>query len=202
MKKFMGVFALVLAIGAVEAKAFQWGPLSVPEMAKYGATHFLEFTYKDFTVSNTNTTQAFTNSINAKTAVQFVGLVLDQAFDTGNTNFTGSCALKIGDGSDDDLFLTSTELASDGTEVYVKFGPPNSYTITPSFQVLALTGTVQNVNVVTNGTATATAVELSRKLYTSAGSIVSTFTPNGNEALADNTSGKVRVLFKLIEWGK
>lgn len=228
---------------------------TVSEQALYGASHIVEFEYSDFTESTTNTAEAFTNvfAVPAKFSVECVGMVLEKAFDTGNTNYTGSCALKVGDGSDDDLFLTSTELASDGTEVWVSFGRPLGATIASTLSrqtgtfltaataqsktdlvysatpqttsityldattsavsvvvctnVVVTTGTgVTNIvpttaSAMTNGTiaSTATVAELGRKLYTSAGNVVFTFTPNSEEALDDNTAGKVTIYLRLVD---
>jgi len=35
-----------------------------------------------------------------------------------------------------------------------------------------------------------------------AGNVVFTFTPNANEALDDNTQGKVRVFFRMFKYGQ
>jgi hypothetical protein len=129
----------------MQAATANWYATSLPEMAAHrGATHYALIKSSDFSaVTTTNTALSITNAINAKTGVEFVELMMDTAFDTGNTNYTGSVDLKIGDGSDDDLFLTSTELASDGTEVFIKYGPPNAATI-------ASVLTRQAVNALTN----------------------------------------------------
>jgi len=234
MKKILGlVAAMLLGMGVSVARAApQWMVLNTAEMAKWGATHCLEIEYNDAGSVATNTAVAFTNSVAANTAVEFVALILDTAWSGGNTNYTQSAALKIGDGSDDDLFLTSTELASDGTEVFVKYGPPHSETITstPTKQsatfatnVVLQTATITYINpevttntavVVTNVTlqtaaaltnltisSSASAGELSRKLYTAAGSIVSTLTPNAEDGMDDFTAGKVRLYFKLFTFG-
>jgi hypothetical protein len=57
---------------------------------------------------------------------------------------------------------------------------------------------------VTNATvaSTATAAELGRKLYASAGSLVFTLTPNAEEALSANTSGEVRMYLRLTKFGQ
>jgi hypothetical protein len=191
----------------MQAATANWYATSLPEMAAHrGATHYALIKSSDFSaVTTTNTALAITNAINAKTGVEFVELMMDTAFDTGNTNYTGSVALKIGDGSDDDLFLTSTELASDGTEVFIKYGPPDSATIvsTVTKQTVSLTDTNGvTALVMTNATvaSTATIGELGRKLYTSSGQIVFTVTPNTEEALSANTSGEVRCYFRLTKF--
>jgi len=220
--------ALVLTFAA-PAMAIDWLALGVPEMAQHrGATHVAVIDYADLaSYTTSNTAAVITNAILAKTGVEFVELMLDTAFDTGNTNYTGSVAVKVGDGSDDDLFLTSTELASDGSEVFIKYGAPNSATITstPTKQTadflsgvtlqtisltdtngvtaLAVTGLVQTTSaVLTNVTVASTASigELGYKVYSSAGSLVFTLTPNSEEALSANTSGSVRLYFRLTKF--
>ncbi len=83
----------------------------------------------------------------------------------------------MGDGADDDQFLTSTELASDGTEVYVKFG-----------------NTVWN-----SGSASNVTLALGQEVYTTATNIYAKFTPNAQEALDDNVQGEVSLYFNLIQ---
>lgn len=208
MKRMVAIMAGLLLMAAQRAGAVnaEWYALSVPEMAAHGgATHLAEFSWREFTLTSTNTAQVFTNTVRAKTSVECVGMLMDEAFDTANTNFTGSCALKIGDGSDDDIYLTSTELASDGTEVFVKYAPPNSATVSYTSAILTnvpFNGTTGNVTVVTGITAAGTVGELGRKVYTAAGVVTFTFTPNLNEALTANAAGRVRVYFRMMEFGR
>jgi hypothetical protein len=208
----------VLAVLAwvAPAMAWQWYALSVPEMAAHGgATHMAEFSWSDFTKTNVNTAQTFTNTIPARKSLECIAMLLDTAFTIGTTNYTDSCLMKIGDGSDDDLFLTSTELASDGTEVFVKFGPPNTYTATstPSTtttNLVTLRPGATNVNqTVTNAvvktvtvSTTTTAGELGRKVYAAQGSLVFTFNPDSNQALDSFAAGKVRVFFRMFEFNR
>lgn len=230
------VVAMVVAMVTV-AQAYTWRPLSVPEMARWGATHSLEFDYADMVDSTeTNTAETITIALPAKTAAEFRAIILDTAFDTGNTNYTGSVALTVGDGSDVDLYLTSTELASDGTEVFVKYAPVVSAAasvVTPTTAQLIFvselaaataadltydsdgSGTMLTNSVVTaqgaatlstNTVVTAVALaapvvtELGRKASTAAHNIVLTFTPNEEEALDENTSGKGRLFFRITDW--
>ena len=130
MKKFVAfvmVAVLVLA-GVMPAAAVQLVPLSVPEMAAKDATHVATVEWSDFTEDTANTAETFNLAIPAGTAVELVAMVLDTAFNAsvGDTNHTGSVLLEVGDGSDADLFLTSTELNADGTEVFIKLGPLGS----------------------------------------------------------------------------
>lgn len=218
-------------------------PLNAQERAALNATHVAEIDYADFSESTSNTAETLTMSIAAKQGFEVVALVLDTAFDTGNTNYTGSCALTIGDGTDADLFLESTELASDGTEVWLKYGRATWQTATTvaavtnvndttgslfatnvslSFDTTSITyihpesttntlaGIITNVTVSLDQAAavTATSVDtadvhsaltqsIGQKVYTAADTVDFTFTPNSEEALDDNTSGKVKVYLRI-----
>lgn len=66
-----------------------------------------------------NTAGAFTKTFPAGTVARFAGLNLITAFDFSDTGIT-SLTVQIGDGSDTDRLLTSTELAVDGTEILWK----------------------------------------------------------------------------------
>lgn len=184
MKKItMFIFALLGM--ALFAHGAQWRALDSAEQAKTGATRVYEVAYSDLTTTTTNTAQTLTVSVPAKAAVRFVMMELETAFDTGNTNYTGSLAVKVGDGTDDDLFLTSTELASDGTEVFKKFAPVPTVTATA-------TGPQS-----TNMTVTVTSVAMGEKVYTVADTLDFVFTPNAEEAVSANTAGKVRFYFNV-----
>ncbi len=234
MKRWIQVLTVVAMVLAVcPAWAWNWYPLSVPEMAgRGGATHVAVFTYEDLTATATNTAQTFTNAIPAKYGMEFVAMVLDTAFDTGNTNYTGSCALKVGDGSTTDLLMSSTELASDGTEVWVQFAPLAAYTVSGTGQtntvvsavartlatntftylnastnlatnsivyVSGVTPTTGSVTSLLSVTSATTGTAKGRKYSASTWNLVFTFTPNVQEALTANTSGKVRVFFRQFD---
>jgi hypothetical protein len=206
----------MLAAGLAQAASFH--PLTEQERANLGATHVATFTYADFTETTTNTAQTFTNvfAVAAKEGVELVAMQLATAFDTGNTNYTGSVLVEVGDGADADLYLTSTELASDGTEVFLKFGRSVqaatsviSTNVTGlTLQTVTLDGTNATALVVTNVVATTEAqTRLSaltddstgRKVYTADDKIEFVFTPNAEEALSANTSGEVKFYFKVIK---
>lgn len=128
MKYFkMKLAVLGLAAGVAMApivQAYQIGELFPEQQAVYGATHFVKIDFTDLTTSATNTAQVFTNifPIVAKMGVQVVAMVLDRPFDSGNTNYTGSTLFQIGDSASSNLFLDTTELNVDGTEVFLKYG--------------------------------------------------------------------------------
>jgi hypothetical protein len=183
MKKFTMMVMVLMA--AVFVQAAQWRVLDSAEQAKTGANRMYEVSYSDLTTTTTNTAQTLTVAVPAKAAVQFMMMELETAFDTGNTNYTGSLAVTVGDGTDADLFLTSTELASDGTEVWKKFAPVTTVTATA-------TGPQS-----TNMTVTVASVAMGQKVYTAADTLDFVFTPNAEEAVSANTSGKVRFYFNV-----
>jgi len=124
MGRFKQFYALILVMllitGYAQAQTIRALPLTAK--AEHGATHAVVIDYNDFTTTTTNTAETLTVNVSAKQAVQVMGMTLDAAFDTSTTGFTNSLAMTIGDGTDADLYLTSTELASDGSEVWFKFG--------------------------------------------------------------------------------
>jgi hypothetical protein len=199
----IGIAGLALVAGITQAADIR--PLTLEEQANLGATHEIRVTYADFAAStDTNTALIISNAvISSGRAVECVAMILEKAFDTENTNYTGSCALKVGDSSDDDLFLSSTEIASDGSEVLFKLGRRDAETITPVVTLGRVTVTDTNgvtFSAVTNVTVTATATAPAisgYKLYSADNYIKLTFTPNTEEALSANTAGIVRILFNI-----
>lgn len=184
-KTFVGFVCGLCLIGTSQlVQAASIHPLTSQEQAKVGATHLVIVTYADFAAStSTNTAKSFTNfTAAAGSEVELVEMKLETPFDTGNTNYTGAVALTVGDSSDADLFLTSTELASDGSEVFIKAGRTD----------------VPGVTVASNFVATVTAGVRGKKVYTTATPVITTFTPNAEEALSANTAGEVRLYFKVF----
>lgn len=171
---------IIAAVAAIGVQAVELGPVTTQERATWGATHFIRITHEDLTTTATNTAQAITNfSVSANSAVEFKAMVLETPFETGNTNFTGSTLLTVGDGSDADLYLASTELNLDGTEVYVAFPPVGTVNVGATGEVTSVTA-------------------LGRKLYTAADTVDATFTPNSDEAVGSLTNGAVRLYLNLI----
>jgi len=118
------LFVIIALLLAVNVWAASVRP--VPEQGKgeYDATHVVELTYEDWSETSTNTEETITDLfvLEAKQGVECVAMYLVEAFSTGNTNYTGSSALMVGDSGTNNAFLTSTELNSDGTEVWLKYG--------------------------------------------------------------------------------
>jgi hypothetical protein len=194
MDYLAAVIIVMLLVCGFGAQAASFRPLLEQEKAHLGATHEATITYADFTQTNTNTAVTLTNvfPVLAKQGVELKAMQLVTAFDTANTNYTGSVAVTVGDGTDADLYLTSTELASDGTEVWVKLGR--------SVQEATSGVVTQVVGGVTNAITVLTALtddSTGRKVYTAADTVDFTFTPNAEEALDALTVGEVRFYFKI-----
>ena len=120
----VALVCLAVWLGPVLAPAATLTPLSTQERAAHNATHLVVIDHKDLTETSTNTTQTLTNllKVAANTGVELVKMELVTAFQDDATNAFNSLALIVGDGTDDDVFLGSTELNVYGTEVYMKRG--------------------------------------------------------------------------------
>ena len=146
-----------------------------------------------------------------------VGMILETAVqDTGDLGTadatTNSLKVAIGDGSDADYFQTATQIAADGTEVFVQFTPVAAGTIvsTPTLQTIVLTneGSAYSALAVTNLTiaSTFTGSRLGQKYYSSAGVVVYTFTGAGlkgaslpGDVMNAYTSGKLKVYWRELK---
>ena len=218
--RWMIVVLLVVLLAGPVVFAASMTPMGIEGVAVNGGTHLARITFADLDETTTNTADTVSFAVPANKAVEFVGIRLVKAFDTSNTNYTGSVALTIGDGSDADLFLESMELASDGTEVFYKFPHANGGTISVTPQTAAITTTVYSVQtanvgtngeavvtnivasstaytVATNAAATYSATSYGRTYYAGATNIVFTFTPNAQEALSANTQGEIEAYFSI-----
>jgi len=105
-------------------------PLPEQTKAATGADFVMVITVDDLTETTADTVQ--TNSdfaVLAKQGVELVAMVLKTAFYDTATNGNNSLLMTVGDGTDADLYLTSTELNSYGTEVWLKFGRAHDATV-------------------------------------------------------------------------
>ncbi|MFA5401274.1 MAG: hypothetical protein WC359_12575 [Dehalococcoidia bacterium] len=118
---FAGMTFLLMGASLLQGASYR--PVLEQERGFVGATHVATFTYADMTETNVDTPQ--TNStvftVKAKQRVELIGMELVTAFNAGD-NATGSVCVIVGDGSDPDFYLDSTELDSNKTEVWSKFG--------------------------------------------------------------------------------
>lgn len=211
MKAMKAIAGMVMA--ALVTMAAQAGTLypldAVSGAGLGGATHVLVIRYDDADIqAETNDNTALTIagiSVDAPQGVELIASQLVQAFD-GTSWDTNSVAMTVGDGTDADLFLQSQELASDGTEVFLKFGRRPDATISTAVTkdtttITYLTGlsTTGSTAVVTNTyvSATGAAADMGRKVYTSDDTVDVVLTPSATRSLADNTAGEVRLYFRI-----
>jgi len=125
MKKISLVMAIqtVLFVVALQVQAQDVYPLNAAEGAAYdGATHVVIVEDEDLTTATSNTTQTLTVSVLAKQGIELVAAVLEETFQDAGVSANNSLLITVGDGTDADMYLTSTQLCEDGTEVYLKFG--------------------------------------------------------------------------------
>jgi hypothetical protein len=176
MKKFMAMVAAVVLVAGL-AVAQDVRLLTVNEAVAVGATHAVTLEHTDLTTATTNTAQVFNVPVLAKQGVEVVAYVLREPFQDVATNGNNTLTLTIGDGSDADLFLTSTEMCVDGTEVFTKFPAP----------------------MVNSGTASNVTLLASSKVYTADGNMVLTVTPHTNYGVAAMDAGKVEVFFRVVD---
>lgn len=185
----LAVLLLVFCVFIAPVWAVTVRPLTEQERSTTLATHEVVLSHADLTTEATNTAQVVTLfETEAKAAVELVSMVLLEAFNTGNTNHTGSTLLEVGDAGDADRLLDSTELNSDGTEVWFKYGRRQS---SAAITYLEPGGTTNTTTVVT-GTA------FGRHVFTATGAVRATVTPNVDEAVGDLIQGRVRLLFRIL----
>lgn len=116
-----GLFACLLApVSQAATQRF----LTNEERIVHSADLVVEVTYADFdslTATNqTRTIEAF--SVSTKTAVHLVKSVLVTPFKDASDAAFNTTLIEVGDGSDTDRLLTSTQLNENGTEVLLKLG--------------------------------------------------------------------------------
>jgi len=184
------LLVLVLAFG-VRAATVQ--PLMVAERTRWDATHMVTITHADLTESTTNTAQTLGSllSVAAKEGVELMAMQLVTPFTYSTTNGFNSVTVTVGDGSDADLYLTSTELCSHGTEVYLKFG---RLPIDTATTVNAVTGVTDNTSAFMTGvtatmaTNTITYLNTSTNAATNTIVYVSAVTPATANAVTSTTA--------------
>jgi hypothetical protein len=193
------VLAAVILAGQGFARDSQ--ALGVPEMAAEGATHMASFNWRDLTSTATNSaTMVFTNAMPAKTIVDVVAAYLVTPFVDNATNAHNSLTLTVGDGTDADLFLKSMQLNSSGTEVFTKLGVAYDQTFTTQtlssvvYAGGATTGDLAVVTSIHGGTDSP-----GQKAYTTAGSLVFTFTGSALYSMSELDAGEVRVFYRVLD---
>jgi len=182
MKNTVGFVAVVVALlvfVVAGAKAQTVRPLTVNEAVAWGgATHAVTLDVADLTTTNGNTAQTFSVPVLAKQGASVVAYTLETAFQDTAPVTNNTLALTVGDGSTADLFLTSTEMCVDGTEVYLKF-PEAVYNST--------------------GQATNVTLAARSKVYTADGNMVLTVTPKAANGVSEMDTGKVTLYVRILD---
>lgn len=129
-------------------------PVPSPEFAGAGGfTHLLELDYSDFASSTATNARSFSMPVLAGCAIFAVGMSLVTPFKNSDTDFI-SVSAKVGHGSDDDAFLTATELCERGTKVTYKIHPstvPYVYTADGNLTVAVTPTTDKALSNLTEG---------------------------------------------------
>jgi hypothetical protein len=196
MKK---LYAIILAgLISLPAMALETSRLDSLGSAAYGATYVQILDFNDLLPFGalTNATVGITSAVPAKVGLTMAGMILETAFqdnaNSGANQTTNSITLSVGDGTTATYYMSATEIAADGTEVFVQFAPLGAAI---TIQDLALTGTVQNVKVVTN---VVTSLQ-GQKYYAAAGVKVYTFTTAGDTILGNMTAGRLKVYWRELK---
>lgn len=141
MTKIKRLMAAALVLATASAYGASFKAATVQEMAKYGATHILEWIAADLTGTSTNATLVFTNTLTGPLSMKFEGYLLDEEFDTKvYTNALVGLAVSVGDTSSATNWISALEVAKDATPTtWASFGTE------PSPWINAQTGTVSVV---------------------------------------------------------
>lgn len=151
----LAALAGLWALGALAGGSLV--PATLQEMAKYNATHVLQWEADDLTGTTTNATLAFTNTVTGPVALKFEGYLLDRGFDCTLVTNPVALTVTVGTTSDTDRWINGLQIAQDQTPTnWVSFGSEatgtnaqtGSVSIVTSF---AATGPVYKMNDIRRG---------------------------------------------------
>jgi hypothetical protein len=209
MKKWLILWAVVMMLAVVASAAPVLRPLPWQVSVRSGATHALEFNYSDLTQTATNTAMVFTNTVTAPASVEFMGMVLDPAFDSATVTNAFSMTLSCGVADSTTKWLNAKQVAADGTEVRTSFGAEYTATVALTLTTNRVASTTYT-NGVAHGVATSTVSFVSGATGTSTLTsplvqeqtaniaILTTFgTAGENRSHSQLESGKVRLFFRV-----
>jgi hypothetical protein len=201
MKKYLvGILLTMFAVSAMaapELRALPW-----QTAVRVGASHCIEFSYKDLTSTATNTAVEYTNTVTAPASVEFVGMVLDPAFDSTSVTNALSMTMSCGVSGATTKWLSAKQVCSDGTEIKTSFG--GDYTATTALTLttnLVVVGTsTSTVYFVTGASGAVTVASPLVQEQTSDIAIVTTFNELGGTLYSHSQlgSGKVRLFFRVF----
>ena len=183
----VGLTVLAMLTSVVCAGPLELTPASAQERAAYGATHVLDIRYdlpSVDTVTTSNALWATTNALPAGSAVRLVLMRLNTAWDAANTE---SLQIYSGTAATSNLFLSATQIAEDGTEIFHAY--PDLY--------LEQGNLLGGTNVVTNVSNRA------QFFYcTTATNIITKIQPNSLSALDAWTKGRVKLYWAIYTPGQ
>jgi len=117
------VWMVLLVFAALAAPAATVNRLGVRAAADYDANYCIVITDEDLTTSATNTAQVISNlfAVSSNMAVELIAMELETEFSDDATNAFSSVTVTVGDGTDTDYYLTSTELCLHNDPTYVAY---------------------------------------------------------------------------------
>jgi hypothetical protein len=128
MKRLIGLMS-VLGLLAWGVRCNGSGFYKLPQESKadMGATHVAVITYADFSAytATNGSTYVMSNlcTLAEKQGVEMVAMMLVTPFhDSVRPTTNASVMMQVGDLAETNLYLQSTQLDSDGTEVYLQYG--------------------------------------------------------------------------------
>ena len=105
--------------------------LSNPETAQTGAQLRVFVSHEDLTEATANTAQTLPLfNVKKGTLVELVAMLLCEAFADQDDTAFNTAKVKIGDGVDDDRFLASTEINSNGAKIEGSAGTQSAFVYT------------------------------------------------------------------------
>lgn len=190
------IMALAVLAGAAWAGGPVLRPLSIQEMARYGATDTLLLRAEDLTEDTDNVAQTNTVTLTGPCAYELIGYTVDKAFDSSITTnaLSSTFTMKIGS----DTLINALQIASDTTRPYKAnwHSAPTVATTTAttttgtnvatmvSASVSTSTLSAPYMNVITNGgTATITTIVTG---------------PDASTSLSEVDSGQLRVFLRIM----
>jgi hypothetical protein len=183
MKKLFVMTAALLAVGmALAAPAIR--PLTMQEMARYGATDALTVRAGDLTEATDAAAQTNTFTLSGPCSYEYIGFSVDAPFDSTLTTNTLSSTLTVTVGSD--TLINAVQIASDTWRPYKNSwaSAPTVTTIGPDTNLLVSTVSAPYKGVVTNGaTATVTLIVTG---------------PDASTSLEDVDTGQARVFLRIL----
>lgn len=97
-------------------------PLTMEERVAERADFVAILTHEDLTETGAGTAQTIPFNVVDKLTVECVKAVLDTPFEDSSSTANDTTLVKVGDGTDDDHFLASTELSANGSYVEIQAG--------------------------------------------------------------------------------